>query len=645
VSGICGVVGTDGRRPSEADLAGVVRALAGLGGDGGGAWAGDAGRCGVAVAATLRRSTPEDAADRQPAMSADGSLVLVGDLRLDNRDELAAALPLDDRPSVPDSAFVLRAYERWGHGMPERLHGEFALALVDRTRGGVLLARDHVGARPLVTHERRGEVAFASNALALTHLEGVEHRLDVARAAEVLALAYASERTFVEGVRWVPAATAVWIGDSGARRWAWWRPDPERIVDLGSPEAHERELREAIEVAVAARLRSAGAVAAGVSGGLDSTSVAATAARLLAPERLATYTSAPPPEWDGHSRAGRDADESPLVIKLAELHPNMAPSFVHLRPGESVFAFQEPLWERGAGPGRNPENILWVRAILARAGAAGATTLLEGARGNMCFSADGPDWLVALARRGRLITALREAAAWGRASGDGTASTLARRLAFPMLPRPLRQLARRLTGRPVAERDWLEATALRREVFEDLGLLGMLPGLDEQMHPRRLALFVAQAGATQADVTAALAAVTGVEQRDPTVDRRVLEVAIRQPEWVRRHDGVTRAVVRGAMADRLPHEIVDRTVRGEQLPDWLDVLTAARDELAAELDQLIEHPTSRELIDTDRLRRLFDHWPERSASGDFAVVRDYRLALLRALHVSRYLRWFESRAA
>jgi asparagine synthase (glutamine-hydrolysing) len=209
----------------------------------------------------------------------------------------------------------------------------------------------------------------------------------------------------------------------------------------------------------------------------------------------------------------------------------------------------------------------------------------------------------------------------------------------------LRQLARRLTGRPVAERDWLEATALRREVFEDLGLLGMLPGLDEQMHPRRLALFVAQAGATQADVTAALAAVTGVEQRDPTVDRRVLEVAIRQPEWVRRHDGVTRAVVRGAMADRLPHEIVDRTVRGEQLPDWLDVLTAARDELAAELDQLIEHPTSRELIDTDRLRRLFDHWPERSASGDFAVVRDYRLALLRALHVSRYLRWFESRAA
>ena len=120
---------------------------------------------------------------------------------------------------------------------------------------------------------------------------------------------------------------------------------------------------------------------------------------------------------------------------------------------------------------------------------------------------------------------------------------------------------------------------------------------------------------------------------------------MRQPEWVRRHDGITRAVARGAMADRLPPEIVHRRARGEQLPDWLDIMTAAREEVATELEQLEEHPTSRELIDTDRLRRLVDRWPDRTLRTDPAVERDYRYALWRALVVSRYLRWFEQRAA
>src|SRR3977135_958312 len=106
MSAICGVVGLDGRPTSEADLDGVVRVLTPLGRDGGGRWAGTAGRCGVAVAAALRRSTPEDAADRQRAVGQGGSVVMVGALRVDNRVELAARLELADDGSVPDSAFA-----------------------------------------------------------------------------------------------------------------------------------------------------------------------------------------------------------------------------------------------------------------------------------------------------------------------------------------------------------------------------------------------------------------------------------------------------------------------------------------------------------------------------------------------------------
>jgi asparagine synthase (glutamine-hydrolysing) len=645
VSAICGVVGLDGRPWAAGDLGGVMSTLGPLGRDGGGSWAGTAGGCGVAVAAALRHATPEDTVDRQPAESADGSLVLVADLRLDNRDELAGALSLADAPTVPDSAFVLAAYERWGDDALDRLQGEFALALVDRRRGGVLLARDHVGSRPLVIHERRGVTAFASNALALTGLEGVGHTLDARRAAEVFGLVYVSERTFVEGVRAVPAATAVWISDAGARRWRWWRPDPTAIVDLGSAEAHERELRDALDGAVGPRLRSLRAVAAGTSGGLDSTSAAATAARLLAPDPLPTYTSAPPSGWDGPARPDWDADESPLVRKLADLHPNMAPRFVHLNPGGSLFDRHEAFWELGAGPVRNPCNFLWMHAILERARADGVGTLLSGARGNMAFSADGPGWLVSLLRSGRGRAAFREAVAWSRLPGNGAYRTVRNGLVYAAMPVGGRRIVHRLTGKDLP-RLWAMSTALRPAVAAELDLPAMVPALRDPRgaEARELALWVVQAGASNADTQAAAAGLTGVEERDPTVDRRVLEVAMRQPEHVRRHDGTARAVVRGAMADRLPPEILHRTRRGEQLPDWLDLMTASRDEIRGELDQLTEHETSRALVDTDRLRRLVDNWPDRSARNQTNVIRDYRLALLRALVISRYLRWFERRA-
>jgi hypothetical protein len=195
--------------------------------------------------------------------------------------------------------------------------------------------------------------------------------------------------------------------------------------------------------------------------------------------------------------------------------------------------------------------------------------------------------------------------------------------------------------------EWLATTALRSEIAADLDLTALVPVLDgwRRRDERSLGLFIVQAGAPQAEIRAALAALTGVEERDPTIDRGVLEVTMRQPEWVRRHDGVTRAIVRGAMADRLPAEIVHRKRRGEQLPDWLDVMTASHAELASELDELEHHPLSRQLIDTVRLRQLMKHWPARTARADPAVARDYRYALLRALLVSRYLRWFERRAA
>ncbi|MEA2703930.1 MAG: hypothetical protein QOD63_1875 [Actinomycetota bacterium] len=641
MSAICGVVHRAGRPVHSVVLAPVLDALRGLGPDGGGTWAGAAGPCNVAIGAALRTRTPEDGNDRQPLVSDDGSLVIVADARLDNRRDLLSTLRV--RSTEPDSRLIAAAYGRWGRGCVERLVGVFAFALVDRRRGGVLLARDHTGNRPLVVYEGNGVVAFSSTALALTALPAVGHDLDEQWVREILALTY-TDRTYVDSVRWVPPAHAVWIDADGARRWAWWDPDPEHVVDLGGLQAHAVRLGNALDEAVAGQLHGAETVGAFVSGGLDSPSVAAAVAGQIAPGPLRTYTSAPPPEWDGPTPRNWDADESALVRDLAACYPNMEPTFLQVPEAALFDGRYERYWELGAGPPRNPCNMLWTDAVYEQAAADGVATVFCGDLGNLAFSADGPDWLMALLRRGQLGEVAREALAFR--AHKPLASTLRGDLLGRFQPSWLRRARTRRGLRADIQHDWLSATALQPQLHPTVDLVAAMPQLDVGRHVSgRVSLFAMRAVvAGQADLMAATQAVWRVDRRDPTADRRVLDVAMTQPEWVRRRRGVNRAVAREAMRDRLPASILWRTRRGSQLPDWLDHMTRARAEIETELDALRDHPTSRRVIDAERLTTLVRQWPEPAHAADTRTVYDYRFALLRALVVSRYLRWFEDHA-
>jgi asparagine synthase (glutamine-hydrolysing) len=468
--------------------------------------------------------------------------------------------------------------------------------------------------------------------------------VDERRAAEVLSLVYASDRTFVDGVRWVPPGHAVWVGHEGVRQWRWWQLDPEGVVDPGSPRAHADAMRTTFDQAVRAQVRSVGVTGAEVSGGIDSPSVAATAAGVLAPAAVPVYTAVPPAGWSGPTRAGWDADESPLVIDLVARHPNLRPTFVDVVGEPLIDGRYERCWELGGGPPRNPCNTIWTDAISRSAAADGVATLLTGAMGNQAFSADGPDWLWALLRTGRLYRLAVETGRWSRRHDASWSETLRHHLVGAVPWHGSRRRGRRHPGVGDA-REWLSATALRPEHVDMTELLAAFPRLDPARRvSHRLALWFAAADAGgQADTVAAMDARWGIDRRDPTADRRVWELAAGQPEWARRHDGLTRAVAREAMADRLPPSITWRTRRGEQLPDWLDRMTDARAEVAAELAAARDHELSRRLIDVERLGRLVDTWPEPGSCADPAVIRDYRSALLRALVVSRYLRWFEER--
>ena len=454
-----------------------------------------------------------------------------------------------------------------------------------------------------------------------------------------------SDATFVSGASLLPQGHAVWVDAKGPRRRRYWTLDPDKIVDLGSPEAHASALREAFDDAVSRRLPKHGEVGVLLSGGLDSTSVAATAALLRTPVPVRTYTSIPPAGWSGPTAPNFDADERALVLDLARQHPNLRPSFVDRHEG-SLFGRHDDMFGAGAPPLRNPCNALWQTSIIAQAATDGVGTLLTGARGNLFFSADDPRWLLDLLRRGRLVAVRREVAAMAAANGRTQTAVARWMLLRELAPAPILR-RRRVRRGGLDPYDAIALGSAGKDAQTVVRRHYKTLDFEERAQSRHRAVdAVMGQGGGLAESLAVMHALTGVRLTDPTGDVRLIELCATQPSWARRRNGRTRAVARDAMADRLPASIAERTRRGSQLPDWLDRMAAAKDELWSELGAARESDTCRELLDLDRMDSALRAWPDREHHDRHQpdTTRTYRYALLRGLFMARYIRFFEDRA-
>ena len=128
----------------------------------------------------------------------------------------------------------------------------------------------------------------------------------------------------------------------------------------------------------------------------------------------------------------------------------------------------------------------------------------------------------------------------------------------------------------------------------------------------------------------------GIDVRDPTGDRRLVELCLSIPaaEFVR--NGWTRSVARRAFADRLPDMVLHERRKGYQAADWHEGVAGAWPEIQQELGQISNVPQARAIIDTEGLQTLLDRRPERWE--DPRVERAYRLDLLRGLSAGHFLR-------
>jgi asparagine synthase (glutamine-hydrolysing) len=186
-----------------------------------------------------------------------------------------------DFATTSDTEVIAHAFEEWGVGCLSRFNGDFAIAIWDRDARELLLARDRFGVRPLFLAEFGGDFSFASEAKALLRHPAARRELDAAGIVDTFtAWTTLAGRSAFAGIRELPPAHYVVVGPGGAGpETRWWD------VDFSPEEADEdalvEELEELLVDSTRIRLRADVQVGAYLSGGLDSSAIAAIAAREL----------------------------------------------------------------------------------------------------------------------------------------------------------------------------------------------------------------------------------------------------------------------------------------------------------------------------------------------------------------------------
>lgn len=548
--GIAGIARAPGQAPPEGALRALLVALRHRGPDDEALHVDVA--AGLGFAHTRLAILDPSAAGRQPLTSASGNVLAYNGEIYNFR---ALRRELEDLGHVftsrCDSEVVLRAFDAWGSACLTRLQGMFALALFSPRDETLWLARDPLGLKPLYYTELPGlGLVFASEVRALVALPGFRARVERASLEQYLELGYVYDQqaTSLAGVFKLPPGhlLAVRHGRPGEPQAFWRAPSPDPRDDRSLAQRAD-ELGATLREVVAQHLVADVPLGLLLSGGLDSSVIAALAARETS---VTTLTMA---------FADSGVDERPQARRVAR-HVGSRHVELHFAPGEIAGGLEDGVacvddlfgdW-----------GVISTRLVYRRARELGIKVVLVGEGSDELFG--GYEWFASppgpllLARLYRKYCGRRWGAGFGRF-----------RRAF-------------LAGLAEAQGDVFHAVRLF-EVRHQL--------------PNHYEMKVDKASMS-----------VGVEARAPFLDRRVAELALRTPARFLLAGGETKHLLREvARRERLlPDDVAARPKYGASIAaSWMGDSPDFRRFARAEILERGGWATALGL--DDAMRRFFDH--------------------------------------
>ena len=236
----------------------------------------------------LLQTTTGSALEKQPAQL-DGRLWIAADARIDARAELIGKLKGKSQTaralslSTPDAELILHAYHTWGESCVEHLLGDFSFALWDARENRLFCARDQMGVKPFYYAQMGPHLVFSNTLDCIRRHPDVSSRLNDLAIADFLLFDFNQDpatTSFAHIQRLPPAHVLSCVqGKVSIRRY--WELSVTTPIQYSSDPEYVEHFRELLDTAVADRLRTEN-VGVQMSGGLDSSTVAASAQRVMA---------------------------------------------------------------------------------------------------------------------------------------------------------------------------------------------------------------------------------------------------------------------------------------------------------------------------------------------------------------------------
>ena len=604
---MCGIHGfyqLDGTRPTIDLMAKMGGITTHRGPDDGGAHVD--GPCAMGM---RRLSIIDLSGGHQPISNHDGSLVVVCNGEIYNFRELRAELQAHGHlfKTDSDSEVVLHGYAQWGERFVERLNGMFGFALWDRNRQTLLVGRDRLGIKPIYWFNDGKRVAFASEAKALLELPNVSREVDPTALAAYLELGYVpSPLSIFRGIQKLPIASVMRISAAGVSLNTYWQP-PTAVDTRTSTSDWVQRVREQLERSVRMQMVSDVPIGAFLSGGVDSGAVLAFMSR-YSQSPVKTYSIG----FDGGpaERFYNELDQAREVSKLfgTDHHEILVrPDVVRLLP-KLLWHMDEPI----------ADSALVTTYLVSQFASRDVKVILSGVGGDELFGGYRRylgehymryvDWLPQPAKRG---------AAWisdklpsDRHSKWLNYSRLAKNFlgaaALPFAERYRAYVgvfshddATRLMLRPPAQR--FDAIAAGFEATGGEDVLARMFAVDAHTQlPDDLLM-----------LTDKMTMASSLECRVPLLDHDLVELAAQIPASVKMAGGELKALMKKALADVLPQEVLHRPKRGFGAPmgAWLkgalsDMLDGALSRQSVQARGLLDHAPIARLIDDHRANRI-----------------------------------------
>ncbi len=506
----------------------------------------------------------------QPMTNESGDLWIAYNGEIFNHAELRPGLERDGHVyrTRSDTETILHAYEQYGPDCVHHLRGMFAFAIWDRRERTLFCSRDRLGIKPFYYRWDGRRFLFASEIKSLLRHPSVSAALDESLLSEYLAFGYTSgSRTLFSGISRLMPAHRLQLSPSGLAVESYWDVPHLPAAAADDDESWIRECRRRLEETVRMRLMSDVPLGMFLSGGVDSSAIAALMARMVA-GRVKTFSV-------GYRESG--FSELGYARQVAETIGTDHHEVV-IGPGEFFGELPRLIWHED-------EPIAWPSSVslhfVSRLASAQVKVVLTGEGSDELFAGYGRYRYYLLNRRwmdgyGRLPSGFRRSVASFISASNLLSANLRRRLGHSFLGRKANieslyldnfysafsrseQLAVAKTGAGAMGPTY-EAFLNYFDSRPDSSLLQRLLYADQKTYLVELLMKQDQMSMT-----------SSIESRVPLLDHHLVEFAASVPDGLKIRNGVGKYIFKRAVEDLLPRDIVYRRKMGFPTPlhDWL----------------------------------------------------------------------------